>query len=330
MKVYYSGNFRGHTAYESACDVISLNSFFQYGGYDWFIPNIYTCSQGIVIDICHKIPFEVYDTFYQKWSKIDQKNLTDEQLSDIQFENPMSISIAFEVVVNGLIAHSHGWSAIGWQPCSPDFNNEETETLMTAYSLDRKDAWNIYRMRITWPMEIREEIKSLSIKFSTNRESHSCNKHFTCKPDCEPFDVEVLHPVNGEYYLLHVLSCQQDRLLEHFLSDEENEYPKCFCNLQYSTEPVLPTDQIIMVQDCTKSDQPVIKAANDGSRLNDVCAIGVIGGSHGPAACFIGNAEGDIKARNSCSSLHFEPVQEVEWFISIQITPCETKQIDLL
>ncbi|MDF2943248.1 MAG: hypothetical protein K0S01_2106 [Herbinix sp.] len=331
MKVYYSGNFWGHTAYERACDTNSLNVYFQYGGYDWFIPNIYTCSQGIVIDLCRNIPVEAYDSFNQKWSEIDMTALSNEQRSDVEFKDPMSLSISFEAVINDLVAHSYRWSGIGWQPCRQDNNEEVVENLMDTYGLDREATWYIYRLSIPWPMKKRQKIKSFLLKLSTNKESHSCNKHFTCKPDCEPFDVCFLHPTNGESYILHVYSCLQDKLPEHISLDEENEYPKNLCHLQFSTEPVLPPDHIVMVQDCAKSDRPVIKVGIGASKSKGVCAIGIIGGADGPVAVFIGNADKDkVTIRNSCSSLHFEPVQDVEWFISVQITPFEPKQIALL
>jgi hypothetical protein len=331
MNVYYSGNFWGHTSYERACDITTLNALFPYGGYDWFIPNIYTCSKGMVIDLCRKIPAELYETFYQKWSEIDRSTLTNEQISDIENENPMSLSISFKVIVNGHESHSHGWSAVGWQPCSLDHNGSEAETLMNAYCLDRKDAWYIYRLRVAWPRKKRQEIKSLSLKLSTNKESHSCNRHFTSKPDCEPFDVNFNHPMSGESYQLHVFSCLQNKLPDKFLSEELKEYPKHLCYLQYNIAPALPSDHIVMVQDCANSDRPIVKTGNVGSVSNGVCAIGIIGGADGPSACFISTSEMDkVKIRNSCSSLHFEPVQAVEWFISIQITPCEPKEIILL
>ncbi len=55
--------------------------------------------------------------------------------------------------------------------------------------------------------------------------------------------------------------------------------------------------------------------------------VGIIGGADGPTAIVVGGAA--EKPHAVCSSLHFEPVESVEWRISFRVTRGEEETIDL-
>ena len=57
--------------------------------------------------------------------------------------------------------------------------------------------------------------------------------------------------------------------------------------------------------------------------------VGIIGGADGPTAV-IGGQDKPGKLHAACSSLHFEPVEQVEWRIVFRERKCEGTDIDLI
>lgn len=60
----------------------------------------------------------------------------------------------------------------------------------------------------------------------------------------------------------------------------------------------------------------------------DHAAIGVIGGADGPTAVFVGAHTPKLHA--ACSSLHFEPVEDVEWRAVFSEKLMEDKEVCLI
>lgn len=51
-KVYFDGSFWGHHGRERAGREMSVQKWFSWAGRDWFVPSVYVCSKGIVVDFC--------------------------------------------------------------------------------------------------------------------------------------------------------------------------------------------------------------------------------------------------------------------------------------
>lgn len=70
-----------------------------------------------------------------------------------------------------------------------------------------------------------------------------------------------------------------------------------------------------MIQDCAEGDRPRQKRRDPNEfapvAFSSAAVIGVIGGADGPTAIITGQSAPKLRA--ACSSLHFEPVDEVEW-----------------
>lgn len=98
----------------------------------------------------------------------------------------------------------------------------------------------------------------------------------------------------------------------HAFRDPDMEYPNCFLAMTYSVEPEI-TEQGILLQDCGEGDSPRHKGESAQVHDNPMSAtsVGVIGGADGPTAVLVGAHIPELHA--ACSSLHFEPVEEVEW-----------------
>lgn len=51
-KVYFDGSFWGHHGRERAGREVPVQKWFSWAGRDWFVPSVYVCSKGIVVDFC--------------------------------------------------------------------------------------------------------------------------------------------------------------------------------------------------------------------------------------------------------------------------------------
>lgn len=343
MDVYYSGNFWRRPHGEKAGRSIPLNFVFSYGGYDWHIPSAYLCTEGLVLDICLRIPIEKLRTFHDEWQEAEEEHLLREQLERFELENPMNFRADFEAVINGEIVRSAGGCGTSWQPDLSESHEGAAmrveDDWMNAYHLERGSGWNCDRMRFRWNSTKERELETLSVKIKKNNEIYPCNKHFICKPGCEPFDIVFNHPRTSLPYELHILSCTREEMEEPVFGNEEKSegkteekteektenktknkiknkrsvYPKKYCTLSYRISPDSLEGQSFSVNDCSESDRP------KNERRNTATCISVISSSRG-----------EEKIKCGYSSLHHEPVEEVEWYISVQIAERDYETINIL
>ena len=66
-KVYFEGNFWGHSGKERAGTEVPLNQQFEWAGHHWIIPAAYSCSKGFVVDFCMRTPEGDIRKFMTKW-----------------------------------------------------------------------------------------------------------------------------------------------------------------------------------------------------------------------------------------------------------------------
>lgn len=66
-KVYFEGNFWGHSGKDHAGTEIRLNKQFDWARHHWVIPAAYSCSKGLVMDFCMRTPEEDIRKFITKW-----------------------------------------------------------------------------------------------------------------------------------------------------------------------------------------------------------------------------------------------------------------------
>ena len=51
-KVYFDGSFWGHHGHGRAGREVPVQKWFSWAGRDWFVPSVYVCAKGIVVDFC--------------------------------------------------------------------------------------------------------------------------------------------------------------------------------------------------------------------------------------------------------------------------------------
>lgn len=368
MDVYF-GNFwrKKREPDEQPGLPVSVDKYFEYGGFTWVCPRIYLCKEGIVLDLCRKCDAAAFRLFYEKWvDRID--TLTPDEQEQISKENPMNFLCDFRLNLDGKRLEGGGFSGMGWLPDFPEQNDGMSEMLMKEYALSREFGWYIYRARFPFQpkdyaslAEDSDLLKRLTLRVAAGKEQIYFDTRITTKVDCEPFDIELKHPLTGERHRFFVGACSAesfDKMPAQLKQDMI--IPENHCVLVYAVAPEFSAEQFFSVQDCARGDSPIrkpanpenakavngAKAANRAKAANGekaAASIGIIGSADGPTSFFLAgkiggkseilekakaaNADKEVNWKTVCSALTFEPVKEVTWKCSIQVAPFAPMEI---
>lgn len=314
-KVTYDGGFwsnEGNAGFE-----IAIGKTFYWSNEKWYIPAVYICDKGLVVDYFMEAdPVEV-KSYIDKWDLFneDRNRYSKEQQERIRREHPMNVSFQGHITLNGHKLRSDHGCGLTWLTdyCLPQGSLQEkhTKLILEHYDLDTNRAWTIHRWSYRWGEAGGLDVHSLSVRMERQREN-IVGQHFVTPAVGE--SIVLTHPLTGKTYTLTVHELEQQELPEHAFRDPNMEYPNHLLAMSYSLEPDI-TGRGFMIQDCSDGDKPRQKKW-DPNEFEPVvfahaAAIGVIGGADGPTAVFVG---GHIpKLHAACSSLHFEAVEEVEW-----------------
>lgn len=321
-KVFYDGNFWGYHGRAKAGKEIPLARRFEWAGRQWQMPAIYACSKGLVIDFCMRVEAEEIRAFMKKWD-LDQesgsdKRLTREQQMQMELDNPLCLDFQPKLTLNGSeLRMSHG-SSVCYYPCLPNglTGEMEAEWVVNHYALDTACGWAIFRYAFPWGRARRPEWKTLSLTMAQQPVSIP-GPHF--RADIPGSTISFSHPANGTRYTLTVREIERQVLPQSVFGSDEWEYPTHYCTMCYTVHPEIP-DGGLTVEDCAEGDRPIEKEKSKPkfpyapAAAADVGMIGIIGGADGPTAVS-GGAQGGEKRNVACSSLHFLPVDDVEWYV---------------
>lgn len=314
-KVTYSGSFwnnEGKPGIE-----VPIRKTFNWGREKWYIPSAYICDEGLVIDYCMEAdPVEV-KAYIDKWDLLNESRnrYTKEQQEQIRREHPLNASFYGKVTCNWQsLQNGHG-CGLSWLPAScvseTVRQNETAKGILTHYGLDETKAWSFHRWSYPWGETEGQDLYALSVRMERQRENIA-GAHFATPAVGEI--ITLTHPLTGEAYTLTVHEVEQQEWPEHAFRDPNMEYPSHFLAMSYSLEPDI-TDRRFMLQDCDDGDKPRQKKRNPNEfepvAFADAAAIGIIGGADGPTAIIMGTNTPKLYA--ACSSLHFGPVDQVEW-----------------
>ena len=334
-KVYFEGNFWGHSGKERAGTEVPLNQQFEWAGHHWIIPAAYSCSKGFVVDFCMRTPEEDIRKFMTKWDLHPENDsceyFTQEQQLQIDLENPLCLDFIPRLELNGKTMRiSHGCSVV-YNPCLPDgmINELEAKWALEHYDLDISYGWMIFRAAFPWASKRRTEIKSLSFTM----EQRSCRvpgPHFKTHAPGDSFS--FTHPVSGTKYTLTVHELERQTISEKRFGSDRWFYPTYFTAMSYTLSPEPDSD--ISICDCAEGDKPLeIAPCSDRyapEARNDMACIGIIGGADGPTAIVCGGSSKE-KLHAACSALHFEPVEgDIEWRIVFNIKNSNEMSLELI
>ncbi len=314
-KVTFGSSFGGRHSKERAGKEIVIGKEFTWADHEWHIPAVYFCSKGLVVDFCMKIEPEKIQAFMDKWDlNIENeayKEFSKEEEMQLELENPLSFHFSPQIILNGKVLRTTHGSGRSFNPCLPEGYQNETEAELFAdhYGMDKSYGWMFWRSHFPWDTKRKPEIKTLEIRMEQQK-TPIPGIHFAAD---KPGDTIVFsHPVTGAEYTLTVQEYEKQEMDMDRIFQSDWVYPTHYHQMTYTVEPEMEKG-MMTIQDCTDGDRPVMKKQEpDSFRPVATASIGIIGGADGPTSVFIAGRSA-ARINSVCSSLHFEPVEQVEW-----------------
>lgn len=330
MDVYHSGSIIGTGRREDKLSAITVGHTFFWEGEVLFLPAVYVGKVGAALDVCVKIPVKDMVSFFKKWPKERRLSLkTQEEYDQIEADNPSCKKFLAQMSLDGHPLTLRMGSSINWypekifqmgnerqEPTSEEEwkNDKAAEKLMEAYDLDRECCWHFGRITFDWKGEPILSPQSLLLTLQDRPISITAG-HFATHTSLSETTVSVVHPTNGQEYLLTLHGCEQTR---HSFSDigaKDMIYPEYFQSLSYSISPEIDRS-LFDIRDCAESDKPrKADATSDSS------------GSGSATAVFMAAKSPDPDRRVTVSSMHFAPVEEIQWRAVFQVKKKEDMEI---
>ena len=330
-KVYYDSNFWSRSASGRAGRELSVRKEFDWAGHHWIIPSVYLCARGLVVDFCMQAaPFAIR-AFLEKWDLTPEneggRDFTQEQSMQIDLENPLHLDFHAVPRVNGKELSPHSGCGISWIPglSAGSSAGDEAEQVLTHYELNPESGWMIWRCAYPWATKRRPELRSLSLTLSQDRVPVP-GPHFRVH---RPGDT-VSFSYGGAPHLLTVQEYEAQTMDWSRMPETGMEHPSHYVAMTYTVTPDLP-DGVVSLADCDDGDRPRQAPSAPGQPTASSCAmvLGIISGADGPTA-IVCSPRGQGRIRAACSSLRFEPVEEVEWRLVFHEKPFEDTAVTLI
>ncbi len=333
-EVYFDGNFWGHGKGQRPGKEIPLDIRFQWAGRNWIVPAVYACTKGLVVDFCIQIQPEQIRAFMEKWGLTMEngstKRFSREERMLMELDNPMSLHFDALLQLNGReLRSSHGCGNI-WNPCLPPECAEDCEGKWAAehYGLDLTCGWVLWRSCYPWATKRKPAVRRLSMTLFQQKASIP-GPHFHVHGPGDT--VTFSDPEQGTEYTLTVQEWEAKKLDLSGMPHQDLEFPSHCIAMSYTITPEIP-DGSLSLSDCAEGDRPRQKQRNplEPKAVHDAIAVGLIGGADGPTAVIYGQNGGQGKLRAACSSLHFEPVHDVEWRLVFHKVQFQNQTVALL
>lgn len=326
-KVCYGSGYWGSKADGQAVEEMMLNCRFTWNDENWYIPAVYLCEEGIVVEFCIKIDPTKVEQWINRWQigSFNENEINQDHWEEIEKTNPLEIKFNSKLSVNREVLLPKTGSGLSWIPpkyLSSDVKNvEEAEAVLQHYGLDASAAWSLHRWSYPWKEAKLKRIQSMDLKLERGYEEIEGIRFEDPK---EGDVISFVHPISKQEHRLIILENCQNEVSINKLSEVEYEFPKKNRILTYIVEPEL-SDLCFQIKDCVSNDEPKRKAGSkDGAH-----SIGIIGGADGPTAVAL-VSEGDIQIHRALSALHFDWVEQIQWKMVFQAKRMKDVKIQLL
>ena len=309
FKVFFNGSFFGHSGRDHAGKEVRVGRWFSWAGTQWFIPAVYVCGKGFVVDFCMRVEKAQLQAFIEKW-KLDGEEAAGrysmEQQMELDRDNPLCLDFTPRLMLNGKELCSSQGCGTAYNPCLPEQNEEDAKRVVEHYGLDVSYGWMVWRYSFPKKTRRRPEVRTLSVTLK-QQPVPVPGPHFHAAAPGDTF--QFVFPEGGTDYTMTVQEYEQQVMEAKQFGNGRWEYPTHYHVMTYTVSPEFPGE--LTVADCVESDRPKEKRRNPDGPVA-VAGVAIIGGADGPTALLFGG-RGQGKPRIACSALHFEPVAEVEW-----------------
>lgn len=328
-EVYFEYGFGGKKPRHRPGREITLGKTFTWGKEEWLVPAMYCCSEGVVLDLLKKVPLEALERFAEKWGLEEngepRRELTAEEQDAMEAENPMEERFRAEVTVNGQpLRESTGYGRY-WKP-EDGCCDEDADRVLEHYELERDCGWAVWRVCCPWDGR-KMTPKTAELTMAAEKMAVDGGT-FTAEPGKT---VPLTDPRTGLTHTLRVLSLTPETMDRSLLPPVGMEFPTEYVEMQYTLEPPLPVGDFVLV-DAAPGDEARACKVENGLTAQESACIGIIGGADGPTAVFVSGKgdEAGEDVRAAYSSLHYEPVETVNWRARFMARPKEAVTVTLM
>lgn len=273
----------------------------QLGSREWFLPAVYTCGSGIVIDLYTRIDADTIRTYLEKWPADHAETLGNMETLLMRAEDPFQCPLCARLSTPGgdySPAVIRKWT---WDPYLD--NSGEVLPFLRSFRCSRESGWVF--LRLSFPCKPRKKLNRIYLTIS---EEASIIPGACFEVTQESKSFPFTDPVSGQDHTLTVESCTQEELDPNFLYDD----PRHYTRLTYTTDPAIPAEELT-VCDCADSDIPRYLPETESP---------VLGG----AAIRAGDPGNRIPwpekdgAGIAISARHYVPAQSVRWVLLFRKT----------
>lgn len=332
--VYFDGGFWGRCGRERAGSELRIDKQLDWAGHRWYIPALYVCSKGLVIDLCMQVQPEALRRFTDAWAlhlhNDAEQPLPWAQRMQLEAENPLCFPVSPELALNGQPMPVSRGCSVSFNPYLPDGEAPEARQALAHYGLDLSYGWTLCRESFPWPNSRRQKLRALTLTL-TPEPKQLPGPAFRVRAPGDQFT--FFHPIDKTEYTLTVQTLEQQTVPQPHFGAARWFYPANFLAMHCTLSP--ETDERIDIRDCAEGDQPLECMPDTDEMSPDSSAaahIGIIiGGADGPAMLITGdNRQPHLHA--ACSSLYFEPVQpaDVKWRLVFCLPPHSQGSFPLL
>lgn len=205
-RVSFHGGLIGHGG--RAGKAIPADTWFTWEGETWYVPALYRCPEGIVVDLFQRVDVETMWAYCGKWKltpETDWDAMPEERRCQAQAEHPFCQDFRAMLAVNGRgLRQRHGCSSV-WLPLWPDREDRDMRAALQHYGLDTGDCWQLHRLSFEWTGEKPRKGKDFALILS-GEETDVPGPSFQAERVGET--VTFRHPVTGAEHTLTVRSIE--------------------------------------------------------------------------------------------------------------------------
>ena len=334
QRVYFDGGFdaKAPKKYARAGKRIALEKYFQWNEEEWYIPAMYVCSEGVVIDFCRRVAPEKLQAFQENWplhSVEDLLRLTKEERLQRTVENPLiCASFTPYLYINGKQSPQMRGVTESWNPIEPRelYYNvamyEEKMQIAQQMGCAMDAGWIFHRMSFVWPTKRKPKLSTATLRLEHDKQ-YITGEQFQINHAGEQIPFE--HPITKQNHVLTVLSYQPEVVAEQDRQRFQYLLPHCCTELQYEITPPLERSSYSL-SDCVPADAP-----RDRQQAANLIKKEV-GLPEAKNDCIVWATYDRTKTPDAAtvySSLHFEPTDNVLWQFTFQQQLYEDVELEL-
>ena len=285
-KVYYNGNFgnRYRGRFRPGTE-IKLEKWAFWGEEKVFVPSVYMCSKGLVIDFIIEVNLERVKDFVKKYEDLEEREsrLSREEQEKIDLESPMELEFTAKITLNGRKLQEDRGCKMSWIPREL---LKERAGRQSGWRADFKTLWN----------GTVKSVPNLAAILSVGNKKETQDKDHEYGAFSSPRTIPGIHFKTGEIHqkvaFVHpVTGTEHTITIKDYswqtINMEEKEtqwvYPAHCAVLEYQIEPKLGPWQV-MVLDSREGDRPYLKNEDLKAPFSSgASAIAMIGGGTGSA-----------------------------------------------